>query len=104
MDSADVLDRIKHVGEETLPKGSSLMLYGSRARGEAHEQSDWDLLILLDKHRLTFHDYDITYPFRMLGYDIGEDISPHIYTKEQWASWSFLPYYKNVERDKIVLI
>ena len=65
---------------------------------------DWDLLILLDKPRLVADDYDATYPFRELGWDIGEEISPHIYTKKQWSEWTFLPYYKNVERDKIVLI
>lgn len=35
-----------------MPAGSSLLLYGSRARGNAREDSDWDLLILLDKPRL----------------------------------------------------
>ncbi len=33
-----------------------------------------------------------------------EEISPHIYTKKQWKEWTFLPFYKNVERDKIVLV
>ena len=49
-------------------------------------------------------DYDITYPFRELGWEMGEEITPHIYTKKQWAEWSFLPFYKNVERDKKVLL
>jgi len=104
MKEAEVLHRIKETAMATLPVGSSLLLYGSRARGEAHENSDWDLLILLDKKKLTADDYDITYPFRELGWDLGEEISPHIYAKAQWDTWTFLPYYKNVERDKIVLI
>lgn len=41
---------------------------------------------------------------RELGWDIGEEISPHIYTKKQWKEWTFLPFYKNVERDKIVIV
>ena len=49
-------------------------------------------------------DYDYGYPFRELGWDIGEEISPHIYTKKQWNEWTFLPFHKNVERDKIVLV
>lgn len=24
--------------------------------------------------------------------------------KKQWDSWTYLPYYKNVERDKIVIL
>ena len=99
-----MIDSIRQVGRQTLPPNSSLLLYGSRARGDAHEGSDWDLLILLDKPKLSFQDYDYGYAFRELGWDVGEEISPHIYTKKQWAEWSFLPYHKNVERDKVVLV
>ena len=99
----EVITRIKEVAKNVLPAGSELYLYGSRARGDAREDSDWDLLILLDKPKLVADDYDVTYPFRELGWDIGEEISPHVYTKKQWSEWTFLPYYKNVERDKIVL-
>ena len=104
MERTRVINRIKQVGQATLPPKSSLLLYGSRARGDARDGSDWDLLILLDKAKLVADDYDATYPFRELGWDIGEEISPHIYTKKQWSEWTFLPYYKNVERDKIILI
>lgn len=37
-----------------------------------HDGSDWDLLILLDKPKVTFNDYDVGYPFRELGWDIGD--------------------------------
>ena len=104
MDKTQMIDSIKQVGRQTLPPNSSLLLYGSRARGDAHEGSDWDLLILLDKPKLSFQDYDYGYPFRELGWDVGEEISPHIYTKKQWSEWSFLPFHKNVEHDKKVLL
>ena len=87
-----------------MPANSSMLLYGSRARGDNRPDSDWDLLIRLDMAQIEADDYDITYPFRELGWDIGEEISPHIYTKKQWKEWTFLPFYKNVERDKIVLV
>lgn len=104
MERAGVINSIQQLARETLPKNSTLLLYGSRARGNYHNNSDWDLLILLDKPKLEADDYDVTYPFRELGWEINEDISPHIYTKKQWNDWTFLPYRKNVERDKIVLI
>ena len=88
----------------TLPPNSTLLLYGSQARNEAREDSDWDLLILLDKPELEASDYGYTYPFRLLGWEIGEEVNPSLYTKKQWDSWSYLPYRKNVEQDKIVLI
>ena len=104
MERTAVLDNIKALAGKTLPANSTLLFYGSRARGDNRPDSDWDLLILLDKPKLVAEDYDIAYPFRELGWDIGEEISPHVYTKKQWGEWTFLPYYKNVEHDKIVLL
>ena len=105
MDKSQVIENIREVAKTTLPKGSTLLLYGSRARGDAGKDSDWDLLILLDKPELSESDYDnISFPFTMLGWNIGEIISPQMYTKKDWESISFLPFYKNVEHDKIVLI
>ena len=105
MEQAEVINNIKDVARETLPLGSHLLLYGSRARGDAHKGSDWDLLILLDKPLLEECDYDnISFPFTLLGWKIGELISPQMYTKQEWQSMSFMPYYKNVEQDKIVLL
>ena len=33
----------------------------------------------------------------------GGQISPIIYTKNEWNKYSFTPFYKNVEQDGIVL-
>ena len=68
MESSDILNEIKRIAKEVLPKGGQLILYGSRARNEAAEDSDWDLLILLDKPEIEHEDYDnVAYPFAALG-------------------------------------
>ena len=41
MTSSDILNEIKRIAKEVLPKGGQLILYGSRARNEATEDSDW---------------------------------------------------------------
>ena len=83
MTYSKVIDSIREVAAKTLPQNSSLLLYGSRARGNAHEGSDWDLLILLDKPKIEESDYDkISFPFTLLGWNIGELISPQMYTKK----------------------
>ena len=47
---------------------------------------------------------DIAFPFTMLGLELREAIIPVIYTRNEWESCSFMPlFYKNVERDKIIL-
>lgn len=58
MERLQVIDSIKQVAARVLPKGSILYLYGSRARGDYREGSDWDLLLLLDKPKLEKGDFD----------------------------------------------
>ena len=99
-----ILDSIKKVARETLPPKSSLLLFGSRARHEEHANSDWDILIILDKPQLTSEDYDYAYPFRVLGWDMNEEINPQVYSKKEWEDYSYTPFHQNVEQDKMVLI
>lgn len=104
MEQQKVIDSIKDVANRILPKGSLLYLYGSRARGDYHEGSDWDLLLLLDKPHLEYEDFDkYSYPFVEMGWDIGEDIRPHAYTKDEWFNGPHAMFYYNVEQDKKVL-
>lgn len=84
--------KIKDIAKSAIPSGSKAILYGSRARGDARNDSDWDILILLDKDKLEQTDYDkVSYPFVLLGCDLGTEIN-------------FTPFYENVNRDGISLI
>lgn len=99
-----VLKLMRNVLSERLPKDGEAILYGSRARGDAREDSDWDILILLNKPQLDMSDYiDVSYPLTELGCDIGETISPMLYTKSDWQKYSFTPFYKNVQTEGIRL-
>jgi UTP:GlnB (protein PII) uridylyltransferase len=104
MSHADILYQIQQLGRQLLPKDAHLLLYGSRARGDYHEGSDWDLLILLNRPQEASDFQNIAYPIMELGFDMGEYFSVQTYSQEEWETMSFLPYYKNVEQDKIVLI
>ena len=104
MEQKRVIQRITELGRQLLPEDASLWLYGSRARGDARPDSDYDLLILLDKEHVSMDDYDrYMIPLSDLGLSVGEDIRAHLYTKKDWASWSGAPFNENVEEDKIVL-
>ena len=104
MEHAQVLDQIKAVAKQVLPKGSALYLYGSRARGDYHADSDWDLLILLDNPATnTKEKEDLSFAFVDKGWDIGEDISARVYTKDQWENGPRSLFYFNVEEDKKLL-
>lgn len=104
MRDKEVLDAIKATADRVMPVGGMIILYGSRARGDWRPDSDWDVLILLDKPRLDGSDYDdVAYPLRSLGWDYDAVINPVLYTKNDWEANRFTPFYKNVTSDGIRL-
>ena len=105
MTTKAALTKIKQIATTTIPQGGKTILYGSRARGDAHSNSDWDILILLDKDSLDQSDFDnVSYPFVLLGCDLGQEINPIMYTTKEWESYRITPFYENVTRDGIVLV
>lgn len=102
--SKEVIEGIKQVAQHALPKHGRIILYGSRARGDAREDSDWDLLVILDKSKIEQADYDrLSYPLTALGWDLGEIIIPVLYTQEEWDKSFFTPFYKNVTQEGITI-
>ena len=101
-----VTDAIRSKGKEILPAGAKVILYGSRARGDFKEDSDWDILILLPgENTLSWEETDrYAFPLEMIGWNLGETISAAIYSYGDWERRRFLPYYQNVEKDKIILL
>ncbi len=100
-----MLNQIKAVARDSAPKGSQVLLFGSRARGEAQKDSDWDILIVLPKNKLEQSDYDeVSFPFVELGWRVNQRINPIMYTQGEWKANSITPFYDNVIRDGISLI
>ena len=104
MSHADILYQIQQLGRRLLPEEAHLLLYGSRAQGDYRENSDWDLLVLLNRPQEASDFQNIAYPIMELGFDLREYFSVQTYSQQKWDAMSFLPYYKNVEQDKIVLV
>jgi len=100
-----IFNEIRKVKRRILPN-ERVILFGSQARGDARADSDWDLLLLLDKEKSNFNeDFDkYAYPFCELGLDYNVVISPKIYTEKEWEKLNFTPFYKNVEHDKIEIL
>ena len=96
----DIKEKILEVNPD-----AEIYLYGSRARGDIHEESDWDILILLNKDKVSRLEEK---PFRDNVFDLqleyGEDISIFALSKKEWIEkHSITPFYKNVLEEGILL-
>ena len=99
-----ILNSIQALGRKVLPADAQLILFGSQARDDAHEESDWDLLILLNDNVLPKESFgDYAYPFVELGWEYGTYFSPKIYTVSDWETRKGTPFYNNVENEGIAL-
>ena len=99
-----IFKEIQSLKQEILPN-EKVILFGSQARGDAHEDSDWDLLVLLNKKgKHNWADFDeYAYPFTEIGWDYGVAINPLLYTQEEWDKGTIFPFYKNVMREGILI-
>ena len=99
----NILQEIKRTLHEVAPDAKAI-LFGSRARNDAREDSDWDILILIDKDKVRNEDFDtVAYPLVELGWTIGEMINPILYTFSEWNKRSFTIFHKNVEEEGIAI-
>lgn len=89
-------------GVRRIEPTAQVMLFGSRARGNARPDSDWDVMVLLDDNSKT-DKFALSNAILNLGWDVNEDFSPVVYRQSEWKSKSFTPFYKNVMREKIEL-
>ena len=96
---------IRNAVRNVAPPHSQAILFGSRARGNARHDSDWDILWILDKETLTQADYDkVSYPLVLLGCEINEEINPILYTANEWQRYKATPFYENVVNDGVNLL
>ena len=99
-DTAQILQQIKRSVQATDP-GATLILYGSYARGDYRPDSDIDVLVLIDKDKVTYEDQKrIGSPLYHIELETGIIISPMIFSRKSWESKHHItPFYKNVTRE-----
>lgn len=92
-----ILNQIIQIVLNVDPR-AKVYLYGSRIKGTASRDSDWDVLILVSSKKLTPElEQQFTYPLNNLSFDSGQVITPVIYTEKDWKSLHRgTAFYENV--------
>jgi predicted nucleotidyltransferase len=104
MTKKEILNSITDISIKIMPEGAQVILFGSQARGDANCDSDWDILVLLNKKSITPDDHDnYTYPLVELGWAIDAQIHPIMYTRSEWERRSYSPLFQNIEKEGITL-
>jgi predicted nucleotidyltransferase len=101
MTTHDVSNMISERVHLTEPD-AKVVLFGSRARGEARPDSDWDVMVLLADDSKAGR-WDVHEQLWDLGLEVDAEINPVVYRQTEWEKKSFTPFYKNVMHDGIVL-
>ena len=84
---------------------ADVILYGSRARGDANEYSDYDILVLVDQPvNIALKDRILSrvYPLEL---ETEAMLTVVTYDRRQWESSPYreMPFHKNVERDGVIV-
>jgi predicted nucleotidyltransferase len=98
------LERIRGAVREVEPD-AQITLYGSRARGAAAPESDWDLLVLLDGPVDPGRAAAVRYRLYELEWETGAVLTSAVLSKQEWDSslWQAMPFHASVDQDGIRL-
>jgi predicted nucleotidyltransferase len=99
-----LLDRCRQAIRRVVPD-ADIILYGSRARGDAQEYSDYDILVLVNEPvgvALKDRILSSIYPLEL---ETGAMLTLVTYNRRQWESFPYreMPFHQNVERDGVAL-
>jgi predicted nucleotidyltransferase len=102
MEKNDLLKKIKH-GIKTLEPNAEVYLYGSRARGDYRKGSDWNILVISPKDKITFEfERELHNHIYEIELESGEVISLLVYSKSDWLKKRIIsPLFSNVRNEGI---
>ena len=95
-----IIQRISNHIKIIDPK-AEVILYGSHARGQAKNDSDWDILVLLDEPNVTIKtEQKFRHHLLDIELEIGEPITVIVRSKKVWETkYRITPFYNNVKSE-----
>lgn len=103
-EKSELLQRVKTAVQSLAPT-AEIILYGSRARGTARADSDWDFLILLPAPRNNVVETQIKDRLYDIELETDTILSSVIRSQQEWRSprYAVLPLRQQIEKDGVLL-
>jgi predicted nucleotidyltransferase len=101
--NSNIADRIRGEIKKIDPK-AKVILFGSRARGDAKRESDWDFLILIDSDNVREAEDLFRDKIFDLELETEEIISIFVYNKKVWNTrHKITPLYRSIKKEGVIL-
>jgi predicted nucleotidyltransferase len=100
MESKAILNRIKAGISEKDPE-AEVYLYGSRARGDHRADSDWDILVITTRKKITLeYETELRDPIYDIELESGQIISLLVYSELDWKTrMPYSPLFSNIKKE-----
>lgn len=90
---------------KAIDADAQIILYGSRARGDNHPESDYDLLILADGDTTLEREDMFRRRLFPIELETGAVLTVMLLSKQTWSAplYAAMPFCKNVKNEGVIL-
>jgi len=104
IEERQILTRCREVVQKLAP-GAEVILFGSRARGDAEPDSDYDILVLVDQPLSRELENNIHHALYLIELETDTVLCVLAYERRKWLSpkYEVTPLFQNVEREGVLI-
>ncbi len=102
VDDPIIRDFVVSLRTQMGPRLRQVFLFGSRARGDAKEDSDYDMLVIVDQRTLELRNKILEIEARLMD-RYGALVATVLQSEEEWEQAQGLPLARNVAREGMAL-
>jgi predicted nucleotidyltransferase len=98
MEQDGIISKVKSAIKSIDPQ-AKVILFGSRARGDEKQSSDWDFLILASKEATEKYKNEITASLIDTELEAEQVISTNIYSQAEWSDYQITPLFQSILKE-----
>lgn len=104
MEAMDIPKAVKEAVQRVDP-GATVILYGSRARGDARPDSDWDFIVLIDGPAGGSQEDTVRGAIYEIEWKTGQVLTVILHSRADWDTpvYQATPFQRNVAREGVTL-